>query len=122
MIRSIQGPIVLLSYRMTQIICTGRIPTKKSLADSAPVRLISAIRDKIILALLVIIFEDIPIGLVPMIAIADKFGVPCDIMKTICKLGNYLLGRELVTTGRTLENLGLTDTAREEFLEFVERG
>lgn len=68
------------------------------------------------------ILEDIPTGLVPYVAIAEKFGVPCDIMKTICKLGNYLLDRELITTGRTLENLGLANLTKEEFLRFVENG
>jgi len=68
------------------------------------------------------ILEDIPTGLVPIIAIGDKFGVSCDIMKTICKLGNYLLDRDLVTTGRTLENLGLAGLTQEEFLGFVEQG
>jgi opine dehydrogenase len=68
------------------------------------------------------VVEDIPTGLVPMIAIGDKFGVPCDIMKTICKLGNCLLDRELITTGRTLENLGLANFSKEEFLSFIENG
>ncbi len=68
------------------------------------------------------ILEDIPTGLVPIIAIGEKFGVPCDIMKTICKLGNYLLDRELITTGRTLENLGLANLSKDEFLSFIEKG
>lgn len=68
------------------------------------------------------VLEDIPTGLVPMIALAEKFGVPCDIMKTICHLGNYLLDRELMTTGRTLENLGLAGFSKEELLAFVENG
>jgi opine dehydrogenase len=68
------------------------------------------------------ILDDIPNGLVPMIAIAEKFGAPCDIMKTMCTLGNYLLDRELITTGRTMENLGLATLAKEEFLCLVENG
>lgn len=68
------------------------------------------------------VLEDIPTGLVPMIAIGEMFGVPCEIMKTVCRLGNLLLDRELVTTGRTLENLGLADLSKEEFLAVVEEG
>jgi opine dehydrogenase len=68
------------------------------------------------------ILDDIPTGLVPMMAIAEKFGVPCDIIRTICKLGNYLLDRELITTGRTLENLGLANLTKEEFLSLIENG
>lgn len=68
------------------------------------------------------VLEDIPTGLVPMIAIGEKFGVSCEIMKTICKLGNLLLDRELTTTGRTLENLGLAKLSKEEFLRFIEEG
>lgn len=66
--------------------------------------------------------EDIPTGLVPMMAVADLFGVPCDIMRTIAKLGSYMLDRDLIGTGRTLENLGLAGTSRPRFLEFIERG
>lgn len=68
------------------------------------------------------VLEDIPTGLVPMIAIADLFDVPCPIMKLICSLGNYLLDRDLVSSGRTLGNLGLSKMTRTEFLDFVERG
>ena len=66
--------------------------------------------------------EDIPMGLVPMTEIADKFGVPCEIMKTIVKLGNFLLDRDLSTTGRTLKNLGLEKMSKEAFLKFIDRG
>ena len=68
------------------------------------------------------ILEDIPTGLVPMVALADKFGVPCEIMKTICKLGNFVLDRELIVSGRTLENLGLAHFSKEELLAFIEMG
>jgi opine dehydrogenase len=68
------------------------------------------------------ITEDIPTGLVPMIALADLFGVPCEIMKTIAKLGSLMLGRDLIGTGRTLENLGLSKFTPSQFLEFIEKG
>ncbi len=68
------------------------------------------------------ILEDIPTGLVPMISIAEKFGVSCGIMKTICELGNLLLDRDLVSGGRTLENLGLANLSPQEFLGFIENG
>lgn len=66
--------------------------------------------------------EDIPTGLVPMIALADLFGVPCEIMKTIAKLGCLMLDRDLIGTGRTLENLGLSKFTPRQFLDFVEKG
>ncbi len=68
------------------------------------------------------ILEDIPTGLVPIISIAEKFGVSCGIMKTICDLGNLLLDRDLVSNGRTLENLGLANLSPQEFLAFIENG
>ncbi len=68
------------------------------------------------------ILEDIPTGLVPIISIAEKFGVSCGIMKTICELGNLLLDRDLVSNGRTLENLGLAELSPQEFLGFIENG
>lgn len=66
--------------------------------------------------------EDIPTGLVPMIALADLFGVPCEIMKTIAKLGCLMLDRDLIGTGRTLENLGLSKFTPRQFLDFIEKG
>lgn len=68
------------------------------------------------------VLEDIPMGLVPMIAIADKFGVPCDIMRTIVNLGNHVLNRDLVGAGRTLQNLGMASMSKQEFLRFIEEG
>jgi len=67
------------------------------------------------------VLEDIPTGLVPMIDIADKFNVPCPIMKTICALGNYLLDRDLISTGRTLYRLGLAHLSKSEFLDYIQQ-
>lgn len=66
--------------------------------------------------------EDIPMGLVPMIEIADLLRVPCEVMRTIAKLGSFMLDTDLFSAGRTLKNLGLSGISAEKFLEFVERG
>ncbi|MFH2114405.1 MAG: NAD/NADP octopine/nopaline dehydrogenase family protein [Spirochaetota bacterium] len=66
------------------------------------------------------ILEDIPMGLVPMASLARKLGVPCRMMETIISLGEEVLDRDLTTTGRTLESLGLAGMSLAGLLDFVE--
>ncbi|QEK11489.1 NADP transhydrogenase subunit alpha [Crassaminicella thermophila] len=68
------------------------------------------------------ILEDIPMGLVPMVSLAKKLGVPCERMETVCKLGSFVLNKDLISNGRTLENLNLHETNLEEFLKYINTG
>ena len=68
------------------------------------------------------IFEDIPTGLVPMVSLAEKAGTSCERMKAICSLGGFLLKKDFISTGRTLENLGLGKYGIEQILSYVETG
>ncbi|MDX9801360.1 MAG: NAD/NADP octopine/nopaline dehydrogenase family protein [Spirochaetia bacterium] len=68
------------------------------------------------------IFEDIPTGLVPMVSLAEKAGTSCERMKTICRLGGFLLKKDFLSTGRTLENLGLGDLGIDQIILYVETG
>lgn len=68
------------------------------------------------------ILEDIPMGLVPMVSLAKKFGVSCEMMDTVCKMSSFVLDSDLITSGRTAENLGIDSLTLEEFLKYIETG
>jgi len=68
------------------------------------------------------LLEDIPMGLVPMAGLGKLLGVEVGRMETVVKLGEFLTGRDLTTSGRTLENLGLTGMTVREIREYVETG
>ena len=55
------------------------------------------------------IHEDIPTGLIPMIALADAVGhdVPC--MKAVLALAHLVLDREFVRPGRDAESMGIEE-------------
>lgn len=59
--------------------------------------------------------EDIPMGLVPMIELGKSRGVDVSRMETIAKLGEFLLGEDFFSNGRTLESLGLANMSVEDF-------
>jgi len=68
------------------------------------------------------LLEDIPTGLVPMVYLGQLAGVEVVRMETVIKLGEFLTGRDLTTSGRTLENLGLAGMTLEKIQEYVETG
>jgi opine dehydrogenase len=68
------------------------------------------------------LLEDIPMGLVPLAALGRVLGVPVGRAETIIKLGEYILNEDFTTTGRTLENLGLSGMGPQDILHFVETG
>jgi opine dehydrogenase len=68
------------------------------------------------------LLEDIPMGLVPMVGLGKLLGVGVGRMETVVKLGEFLTGRDLTTTGRTLENLGLTGMTAGEIQDYLETG
>lgn len=68
------------------------------------------------------VLEDIPMGLVPEVALGELVGGSVDHMKTIVRLGELLLQKDFSTTGRTLEHLGLAGMSAAEIVHFVETG
>lgn len=68
------------------------------------------------------VLEDIPMGLVPMVSLAKKAGVSSEMMETVCKLGSFMLDKDLISNGRTLENLHLDTMSLEEIVEYVNTG
>ncbi|MCF7938599.1 MAG: NAD/NADP octopine/nopaline dehydrogenase family protein [Spirochaetales bacterium] len=66
------------------------------------------------------LLEDIPMGLVPMVALAQLAGFEPERMKTVIKLGELLLQQDLTCCGRSLQNLGLSDLTVEKLQQFVQ--
>lgn len=64
------------------------------------------------------VIEDIPFSLVPLCALGDLVGVDTPCMDAVCTIGKAILGDELVE-GRTLNNLGLIETNKEELLLYI---
>jgi len=68
------------------------------------------------------LLEDIPMGLVPLVALGKHLNVSVESMETIIKLGEFILGKDLTTNGRTLEKIGLCGMTAAEIRRFVETG
>jgi opine dehydrogenase len=68
------------------------------------------------------VLEDIPMGLVPMVALGKLLEIDVSRMETIVKLGEFLTGKDLTTTGRTLENLGLAGMDPRAIQQYIETG
>lgn len=68
------------------------------------------------------LLEDIPMGLVPMVGLAELAGCRPERMKTIIKLGEFLLQQDLTRCGRNLENLGLSGFTPDALQRYIESG
>ena len=64
-------------------------------------------------------FEDIPMGLVPMISLGDALGVPMPVSKLIVELANIIMKKNYWKEGRNVEKLGLKDLSAEEMIASV---
>lgn len=53
------------------------------------------------------IAEDVPVGLMPMRALAEAAGVPCLAIDAVIRLAQIMAGSDFATTGRTLARMGL---------------
>ena len=60
------------------------------------------------------IWEDIPMSLVPIVAIGSLLGVPTPTIEMIIRLGSLLHGRDYAAEGRTAERLGLAGLSLKE--------
>ncbi len=54
-----------------------------------------------------LLLEDLPTGLVPLIDLADRVGVPVPAMKGTLALANTILDTDFTAQGRTLDTIGL---------------
>jgi opine dehydrogenase len=68
------------------------------------------------------LLEDIPMGLVPMVSLGKMLGVDVPRMETVVNLAELLIGRDLRSSGRTLENLGLAGMSVDQIRAFLETG
>jgi opine dehydrogenase len=57
--------------------------------------------------------EDVEHGLAFLVSVCEWAGVPCPVARGLLALGSAVLGRDLRTTGRTLETLGLAQHSHE---------
>lgn len=65
------------------------------------------------------ITEDIPYGLVPMLALAERIGVPMPTTRQFTDLAITLTGTDYLTEGRTLERLGLAGVKADQLESFL---
>jgi opine dehydrogenase len=68
------------------------------------------------------LLEDIPMGLVPMVYLGKMLGIDVERMETVVKLGELLTNRNLTSSGRTLENLGLAGMTVSQIQTYLETG
>ena len=68
------------------------------------------------------ILEDIPMGLVPMVCLGKMLGIDVPRMETVVNLAELLTGRDLTSSGRTLDNLGLAGMSVNHIQAFLETG
>jgi opine dehydrogenase len=63
--------------------------------------------------------EDIPTGLIPMVALGELAGVELPLMRSMIQIGSALLEMDFLSTGRTLERLGLAGKSVDGVLQAV---
>ncbi|MHA1226612.1 MAG: NAD/NADP octopine/nopaline dehydrogenase family protein [Candidatus Hodarchaeales archaeon] len=68
------------------------------------------------------IFEDVPTGLVPLVAFGEFAGVKTPYLKTIINLANCMLDKDYYRTGRSLESMGLSQIPSHILKEYVTFG
>lgn len=63
--------------------------------------------------------EDIPMGLIPMVSLAEKLEVPTPNMRAVIQLVKSLVNEDFIDNSRTLENLGIGNLSKDELLELI---
>lgn len=66
--------------------------------------------------------EDVPTGLVPIIAFAEVAGISVPISRSLVCIACALLGRDLWAEGRHLDKVGLAGMSVEEIINYVNTG
>lgn len=68
------------------------------------------------------IFEDVPMSLVPIASLGERFGVSVQAMNAIITLGNIVHRTDYWRRGRTVEKLGIGNISVSELTEYVNTG
>ena len=68
------------------------------------------------------IFEDVPMSLVPMASLGNRFGVGVRAMDAIISLGNIVHHTDFWRRGRTVEKLGISQLSVSELTAYVNEG
>ncbi len=66
--------------------------------------------------------EDIPMGLVPLVSLGRLAGIPAKRAETVIKMGEFLLNKNFMDTGRNLSNLGLSDYTMDDIKKYLKTG
>jgi len=68
------------------------------------------------------IFEDVPMSLVPMVSMGERYGVSVNGMNAMIRLGCIVHRTDYYRRGRTLDKLGIKDLSVSELTEYVTTG
>ena len=68
------------------------------------------------------IFEDVPMSLVPIAALGQRYGVAVQAMDSIIRLACVIHRTDYWRRGRTLDKLGITNLSVNELVRYVEDG
>jgi len=68
------------------------------------------------------IFEDVPMSIVPMVALGMRYGVSMRGMESMIRLANFIHSTDYWRRGRTLDKLGIENFSVSELKEFVQNG
>ncbi len=68
------------------------------------------------------LYEDIPMGLIPLATLGKQLGIKTDRMELIIKMAEYLLEEDFNKDGRIPSNLGLEGLDAEGVIEFATTG
>jgi opine dehydrogenase len=68
------------------------------------------------------IYEDIPMGLVPLVSMGKAVNQPTAKMELIIRLAEQLLGEDFTLTGRNLASLGLQGLSVPQIVQYAETG
>jgi opine dehydrogenase len=63
--------------------------------------------------------EDIPTGVLPIMELGQAAGVDTPLLKSMINICEALLGQDLHTHGRNLQNLGLAGKSKQEILNYI---
>ena len=68
------------------------------------------------------IFEDVPMSLVPIVALGQRYGVSVRGMEGMVRLANFIHRTDYWRKGRTLDKLGIAGFSVSELTRFVKEG
>jgi opine dehydrogenase len=68
------------------------------------------------------VFDDVPMGLVPIASLGKKYGIPVPGICSIINLASIIHGIEYWQRGRTIEKLGLANLSLNELIRYVNEG